>query len=81
VRVCYKLREFLREGDGFMSSIGLQGAGEIIGLICSALIVLCFYFTLTFFEHLQKGDERITKQSKIAAISCVGLALIIPILL
>lgn len=54
---------------------------EIIGwpgIISVVLIIFCFYFTLTFFESLHKDDERITKQSKLAAVICLGLALIIP---
>ncbi|WP_299094240.1 hypothetical protein [uncultured Metabacillus sp.] len=51
-----------------------------VGIISLLLIVFCFYFTLTFFENLYKNDERITKQSKLAAVICLGLALFIPIL-
>lgn len=50
-----------------------------IGVISVLLLTFCFYFTLTFIEELKKGDERIIKQSKISAIICLGLALIIPI--
>lgn len=61
--------------------IGLQGSGYMIEIIWASLILLCFYFTLTFFEYLHEGDRRITRQSKIAAISCAALALIIFIFL
>ncbi|PUB10306.1 hypothetical protein [Paenisporosarcina sp. OV554] len=57
----------------------MLGAGNWIGIVTTTLIVLCFYFTLTFFEHLRKGDERITKQSKIVATTCIALALIVPV--
>lgn len=50
-----------------------------IGIASVLLVIFCFYFTLTFFENLHKGDERITKQSKLAAIICLGLALLIPV--
>lgn len=50
-----------------------------IGIVSVLLLTICFYFTLTFIEELQKGDERIIRQSKIAAIISLGLALIIPI--
>ncbi|PZX07404.1 hypothetical protein C7437_101517 [Psychrobacillus insolitus] len=50
------------------------------GIISILLIIFSFYFTLTFFENLHKGNERITKQSKLTAIVCLGLALLIPVL-
>lgn len=59
-----------------MNNIETVSLGEIISIL---LIIFCFYFTLTFIENLGKGDERTIKQSKIAAVICLGLALIIPI--
>lgn len=61
-----------------MSNLGILGPANWIGIVSIVLIILCFYFTLTFFEHLRKGDERISKQSKIAATICIALALLIP---
>lgn len=61
-----------------MSNLGLMGAMHWVGTLSTLLIILCFYFTLTFFENLRKDDERITKQSKLAATICIALALIIP---
>ncbi|MCM3454783.1 hypothetical protein M3685_12710 [Heyndrickxia oleronia] len=57
----------------------VERVSSLIGIISTILIIFCFYFTLTFFENLHKGDERITKQSKLAAIICLALALIVPI--
>jgi hypothetical protein len=51
-----------------------------VGIISMILIIFSFYFTLTFIENLHKGDERTTKQSKLAAIICFALAFFIPIL-
>lgn len=51
-----------------------------LGIISFVFIMFCFYFTLLFIENLHKGDERITKQSKLAAIICLGLAFFIPVL-
>ena len=51
-----------------------------LSLISIVFIILCFYFTLSFIENLHKDDERITKQSKTAAIICLGSALLIPVL-
>ncbi|MFD2751798.1 hypothetical protein ACFSUM_15510 [Virgibacillus siamensis] len=51
-------------------------------IISVLLIIFSFYFTLTFIENLHKGeDERVTKQSKLAAIICFGIALVIPFLI
>ncbi|WP_313893095.1 hypothetical protein [Psychrobacillus sp.] len=61
-----------------MSNLVEMGVIHWIGILSTLLMILCFYFTLTFFENLRKNDERITKQSKIAAIICFALALIIP---
>lgn len=49
-----------------------------IGIVISILIILCFYFTLTFFESLRNGDTRIIKQSKIAAVVCLTITLVLP---
>lgn len=51
-----------------------------VGIVSTVLIVLCFYFTLTFFQHLKLGDERLTKQSKLAAIVCLAASLLLPVL-
>lgn len=51
--------------------------GIWVVILLTLLMVLGFYFTLTFFENLHKNDERITKQSKTAAIICVTIALFI----
>jgi hypothetical protein len=65
---------------GLMSRMEVSREGIGISIILILLIVLCFYFTLTFFESLRKGDERIIKQSKFAAIICMAIALIIGII-
>ncbi|WP_411955067.1 hypothetical protein ACKXGF_04680 [Alkalibacillus sp. S2W] len=49
-----------------------------IGVISITLLILCFSYTLHFVENLNKGDERIAKQSKKVAIVSLALALVIP---
>lgn len=49
-----------------------------ISIISTLFIPLCFYFTLTFFQHLKKDDERLIKQTKLAAVICLALALLVP---
>ena len=62
-----------------MSNFGILGPGNWLTVLPVILIVACFYFTLTFFEHLRKGDERLARQSKLAATICIALVLLIPI--
>jgi hypothetical protein len=49
-------------------------------LIFPLFIVLCFYFTLTYFHHLKMGDDRGIKKTKWAAVVCLALALVAPAL-
>ncbi|MFS0576967.1 hypothetical protein AB1K83_15105 [Sporosarcina sp. 179-K 3D1 HS] len=57
---------------------------ETTGLWPSLLSVimfgLCIYFTLSFFQHLKSGDDRLINQSKLAAVIFLVLALLIPAL-
>jgi len=61
-----------------MSNLEILNTGNWLGVLTPILLIACFYFTLTFFESLRKGDERVTKQSKLAATICIALALLIP---
>lgn len=61
-----------------MSNLEIVNTGSWIGLLTPILMIACFYFTLTFFESLRKEDERVKKQSKLAATICLALALLIP---
>ncbi|MCA1057641.1 hypothetical protein LCL96_01760 [Rossellomorea aquimaris] len=49
----------------------------LVGFISISLIILCFFFTLSFIENLLEGDKRVAIQSRIAAIVCLGLSLFI----
>ncbi|GKV57584.1 hypothetical protein NCCP2222_35310 [Sporosarcina sp. NCCP-2222] len=48
------------------------------GILSLILFILCFYFTLTFFQYVKAGDMRLAKQSKAAAVGCLALGLLIP---
>ena len=61
-----------------MDNIIFMGAGNLLGILSLVLIVLCFYFSLSFFHYLKLGDERLIKQSKFAAVLCLALSLLIP---
>ncbi|AWE09257.1 hypothetical protein DCE79_07665 [Lysinibacillus sp. 2017] len=40
--------------------------------------ISCFYFTLTFFQHLKSGDTQLQKSSKLFAVLSLALALLAP---
>ncbi|MCM2532126.1 hypothetical protein NDK43_06660 [Neobacillus pocheonensis] len=67
-----------------MSNLGLlNGPALFVSILCGLsvpmLIVLCFNYTLTFFEFLHKGDERSASKNKIAATICLFLFFSIPV--
>ncbi|MFJ7827736.1 hypothetical protein [Psychrobacillus sp. NPDC096623] len=55
-----------------------MGTGNWLGIFSTVLIIMCFYFTLTFFQYLKQGDARLTRQSKFGAVICLALGLLIP---
>lgn len=57
-----------------------MGTGNWVGIFSMVFIILCFYFTLTFFQYLKQGDARLTRQSKFGAVICLGVGLLIPAL-
>ena len=61
-----------------MSNLGLFGTGNWLGILSTTLLIVSIYFTFTFFEHLKSGENRLIKQSKLAAIFCIAVALLIP---
>ncbi|MBS4175555.1 hypothetical protein KHA87_20065 [Bacillus sp. FJAT-49736] len=56
-----------------------MGTGNWLGILSTIFIVLSFYFGLSFFQYLKLGDERLIKQSKIAAVICLAFGLLIPV--
>ncbi|SDO15438.1 hypothetical protein SAMN05518871_11137 [Psychrobacillus sp. OK028] len=57
-----------------------MGTGNWLGIFSTVLIIMCFYFTLTFFQYLKQDDARLTKQSKFGAVICLAASLLIPTL-
>jgi len=53
-------------------------ANIVVGLLVPVFYVLCFYFTLSYFQSLRKTDDRVTNQMKFAAIICLAVALFMP---
>jgi len=59
-----------------MTSIGTMGIW--IGVFTALLFAFCLYFSLTYFEYLKDGDQRLIRQSKIFAVLTLLLALLLP---
>ena len=57
----------------FTGSIGIW-----LGIFSAIMLTACLYFTLTYFEYLKQGDDRLIKQSKLFAVITLFLALGVP---
>ncbi|WP_282156314.1 hypothetical protein [Cytobacillus gottheilii] len=58
-----------------MDQLALGSIGIWLGVFSAIMFTACLYFTLSYFEHLKKGDDRLTKQSKLFAVLTLFLAL------
>ncbi|MFS0636966.1 hypothetical protein AB1K84_13785 [Mesobacillus foraminis] len=63
-----------------MENTALMGTGNWLGILSAILMVLCFYFFLTFLQHLKAGEQRLIRQSKIAAVLCLAVSVLVPLL-
>lgn len=62
-----------------MNQIASMGSiGIWIGILSVILLGFCLYFTLSYFEHLKYGDDRLMNQTKLGAVLTLVLALLIP---
>lgn len=62
-----------------MNQIASMGSvGIWIGIFSAIMLSFCLYFTLTYFEHLKHGDDRLIKQAKMGAVITLVLALLVP---
>ncbi|RLQ92310.1 hypothetical protein [Falsibacillus albus] len=61
-----------------MEKTTVMGASGFLGVVSIILMVFCFYFTHSFFQHLKSGEVRLIKQSKIAAVIFLALSLLLP---
>jgi len=61
------------EQIAFLGSIGIW-----LGIFTAIMLTTCLYFTLTYFEQLKLGDDRLIKQSKLFAVITLFLALGVP---
>src|SRR5699024_9777568 len=76
----YERATFLQAEIDRINDLTIMGTGNWIGMLSTVLIIICFYFTLTFFQHLRLNDERVVNQSKLAAVICLALGLLLPVL-
>ena len=59
----------------------LASSGQIgiwLGIFSAFMMTVCLYFSLTYFEHLKYGDDRLIRQSKLFAVISLVLALMVP---
>ncbi|WP_332649364.1 hypothetical protein [Lysinibacillus sp. 54212] len=52
----------------------------VLMVVEAVFLLLTLYFVLSYMKYLKIEDERLEKQSKFAAISCLAIAFAIPIL-
>lgn len=62
-----------------MDEMNLMMAGNWMGIVSTILFISCFYFTLTFFQHLKMNNEHATKTAKWAAVGCLAIGLLVPV--
>lgn len=63
-----------------MNQLGLTGSMGIgLGIFSTIMLAGCLYFTLTYFEHLKQEDHRLIVQTKLFAVICLFLALVVPV--
>jgi len=49
-----------------------------LGIFTVLMLAACLYFTLTYFEHLKREENRLIKRSRIFAVVTLFLALGVP---
>ena len=54
------------------------GSANWINILVMIFLVLCFYFTLMYFQYLKEDDDRLIKQSRLVAVICLAIALLVP---
>jgi len=61
-----------------MDNLNIVGGANWINILAMVFIVVCFYCTLMYFQYLKEGDDRLIKQSRLAAVICLAIALLVP---
>ena len=61
-----------------MENLNVFGSANWINILVMIFLVLCFYFTLMYFQYLKEDDDRLIKQSRLVAVICLAIALLVP---
>ena len=61
-----------------MENLNVFGSANWINILAMIFLVLCFYFTLMYFQYLKENDDRLIKQSRLVAVICLAIALLVP---
>ena len=61
-----------------MENVNVFGSANWINILAMIFLVLCFYFTLMYFQYLKEDDDRLIKQSRLVAVICLAIALFVP---
>lgn len=63
-----------------MEMINQFGTTIWLGLVSPVFLVITLYFTLTFFQQMKAGNQTAMVQSKLFAVICLAIALIVPVI-
>ena len=61
-----------------MDNLNIVGSANWINILAMVFIVVCFYCTLMYFQYLKENDDRLIKQSRLVAVICLAIALLVP---
>ena len=61
-----------------MDNLNIVGSANWINILVIVFLVACFYCTLTYFQYLKEDDDRLIKQSRLVAVICLAIALLVP---
>ncbi|MGM9945568.1 MAG: hypothetical protein ACI33M_11525 [Lysinibacillus sp.] len=61
-----------------MDNFNAFGAANWVNIVAMIFLILCFYFTLMYFQYLKEDDDRLIKQSRLVAVICLATALLVP---
>ena len=61
-----------------MENLNVFSSANWINILVMIFLVLCFYFTLMYFQYLKENDDRLIKQSRLVAVICLAIALLVP---
>ena len=57
--------------------LSISTIGIVTIVLVAALFTLSLYFSLSYIEYLKENDKRLIKQSKIAAVATLFIAVLL----